>query len=283
MSGNGRWLSRFGSTLGAALDGLAKLFNRAANALGNILLLVMFLLLLLVGSDAIFQAYRDLHCANAKIEQSLTEVRVHLENLYTTGTGSDQLTPEAEAFVRCLEAGAKDRLDSNTISFLFVIFSLCLVSAGVYLLNRARQNLSVAEEKVALIGPFVANGPVASAIMGYSLAAYQTTWLLRTTTNEEAKLSYITQARDYIEALLKPYLRRAADDERGIEPVHHSLFIDLITNIKSNLEHLEDRESVSSLISNCEECERLLKESSFVENYRKQLRKFLDKPKDWME
>lgn len=256
------------------LKWLSSFPGKGMDWLGNVLLLVMFIVILLVGSDAIVQAYYDLHYANAKIAQTLSEVNANLQSLSTAG--ASQLTPESEAFFTSLDSASRRGLDSNAMSFLVQVFGLSLVSGGVYLLNRSRQNLLVAEKEAGLIKKrielmnlHVVDANIASVIMGQLLATYHATALLLTATGEAAATGHIALVRDSI-TLSRIELQQAFQNRRGFELSLHALLLDVVTRIESNLERFKDRERVKDLIGDCHECKRLLVEGKFVENYVKQ-------------
>ena len=259
-------------------------FNKLMYALSNILLILMFIVMMFVSSFTIIGAFRNLLDTNNKIENVLNDLYKDSKNNPLIQEG--KLSPIYKAYIERLEYKSKGMLDSSTISFLFQIFSLALISAGVYLLSRSHRNLKNAEKivknaeiqaknvanKSEMIGLFVSNGPTSSAIASYFSIAYQMSVLLDASQDKNARIPLIALLSDTLISL-KKILNRASRDQIGVEKSQYEFFMNRATEIITNLKKIskEDHPRIIKLLDLCQESNELFESSNFVEIYNEQL------------
>lgn len=110
--------------------------------LPNFLLFASFIVLISVCSFVLIEAFLDLHLTHLTVEDIMRQIWEHVETHESIQEGKP--SPELKAYLERLGAQNKGVLDSNTISFLFQVFSIALISAGVVLLSRSQRNVRLA-------------------------------------------------------------------------------------------------------------------------------------------
>ncbi|MCP4213729.1 MAG: hypothetical protein GY765_03685 [bacterium] len=106
---------------------------------GYWLLTILFVVMIFLFSLILVVSAINLVTTNQGVKETLLQIPVTLRNdalIKPDGT----LSPKAKAYIDQLESKSKETLDSNTISFLFQVFALALVTVGVYLLSRSNEN-----------------------------------------------------------------------------------------------------------------------------------------------
>jgi uncharacterized protein (UPF0333 family) len=250
-------------------------FRKFMEGLGNLLLILMFIVIMVVNAYVLIAAFSNLQLTNYNIERTIMKIYNHLPKY--SMKKKCELKTSHKANIERLQAQAKGTLDSSTISFLFQVFTLALISAGVYILKRSSSNVRAAEKKTELVGPFAANATFSYSIASHCLNALQITKLLKTSPNEFKK-GCIPVLRDSLKEL-KKVIQKADDKKIGIEKSQHELLLDNARDIIGNIKSLPQaiQENLSKSIEICAECLDILKSSSFVERYEEQLKILLDK------
>jgi len=249
-------------------------FEIVVDVIGSIILIGMLAVILLVGVFVMVNALLDLKYTNRRAVSAIETAAKELERSDGRYNANRQ-DPNLIVFLEQLKTRSRSFLDSNTISFLFQIFALALVSSAVYVLSRSQRNLRKAEETIKSIakigtrlGPFVANAPVSSTLGNYFLAASEESRYLRTLTDKQL---WASCRAGTLEALtqLRVKLRRAFEERRGMESSQYEIFLDQLTTIRN---HLAKLAGVEDLLKLLKECEDILREGEFVERYKKQLK-----------
>ncbi len=256
--------------------------RKIMEGLGSFLLIVMFIVMMITSSSAIISAYYNLQLTNKRIQLSIKNALNRIKE-HSNPTNGELIQSEIVRLMQ-LQSKSKGTLDSSTISFLFQVFTLALISAGVYILKRSFSNIRSSERKIELIRQFINSGPNIYALGNYFSNAYQITYPLKNINDDTLIDSYISLERDYL-TIAKNKLERAAQDRIGIERSLHGSFLDYGVRIRSNLNIVikentlsqEIKKRISDLIDICNECLELLKTSGFVEKFEEQLAILEDK------
>jgi flagellar biogenesis protein FliO len=255
------------------MGNLADKFDTFTDSLGSLLLLLIFVLLLLLGAGLMVNAFRDFKDTNERVANAMEAASKQLGSRTKKRIVKIKDTSN-EVYLEQLKTRSKSALDSNTISFLFQIFALSLVSAGVYLLSRSRRNLRKAEvttRKIASVGnkvgPFVTNAPFSSALGSHIIVALQECRHLRSMRTKTRKSSFMAVVLESLTQLLR-WLETGRRNSMGLERSQHDIFLDQVCMIERNLTGIKGAEELVSL---SRECMRILKEGEFVERYEKQL------------
>ncbi len=239
-----------------------KKLSNIMDGLGNALLIIMFIVIMVVGSLAILSAYSSLQLSNKLIDVTLTEISSHLEN-HKVPEGSE-LSPQLIAYREQIRSESKGLLDSSTISFLFQIFSLSLVSAGIYLLSRSRANLQNADRKSKAAAWIVMHTSISSAIEGYCSLAHQSSWFLRFKPNQTTFATMQDNLMGFRGILIK-----ADQEAAGIPRSHFNSILDRLRQIDTNLKSLsqDNANRIEGLSKICQKSIDLLESSGFSERF----------------
>ena len=247
-------------------------------SIGSVLLVLVPLIILVAGAGVMVNALFDLKDTN---ERLIVAVESAVKELRQAGgkCGRVKIDPNQSVYLQQLKLRSRSMLDSNTISFLFQIFALALVSAGAYVLARAQKNLRKAEEatkRVARIGkrvgPFVSNQAASSTLASYFVVALEESRYLGSLTDKSVWASCKAGTFESL-TQLKVELKRAWEEKRGMERSQFDIFLDQVAAIKNNLGKVE---GVEDLIVICKECEDILKEGEFVKRYEVKLKGLYD-------
>ncbi len=114
------------------------------------LLLIVFVVTIAVGGIVMLAAFADLVGVNWKVDRTLSEIRDCVAGVDSKQPNASPPSPPVSDLVlrtgaerlKDLTAGA---LHSSVIAFLFQVFSITLVGAGVFLLRRTHQDLMAVE------------------------------------------------------------------------------------------------------------------------------------------
>ena len=121
------------------------------------LMKTMFILIIIICCFVILISFFNLTYTNYKIIEVLEKINSSITSeIFLTETGKTK--DWAEAFYTKIESLSDGILNSNNISFLFQLFSIGLISAGVYLLNRSnnivkkmKSDLTEFQTKIGLV------------------------------------------------------------------------------------------------------------------------------------
>ena len=252
--------------------------GKVAGLFGNIILFCMFIIIIFMCTLILMSSFNNFINTNKEIEKTVTQTAEHIKSVQSI-SDSTKTDLFFSTNIDKLKSTIDKSINSNTISFLFTIFSIALVSAGVYLLSRSNSNLLESEEKLAtttekaeLIGPFVTNGLTSFTIASYLSISYQLTWLLKTSTFNQKKISFIPLIRDSLN-ILKNMLCQAANNNVGFDSTQLDFFLDYATGVLTNLEEFSKdiNEQIEDIIKICNECIFILQNSSFDQLYEEQV------------
>jgi hypothetical protein len=179
------------------------------------------------------------------------------------------LKPSAKAYLTQLESRSRCTLDSGTISFLFQVFAIALVSAGVYLLSRSYENFRKIKEDAAnsikrteMIEPFVRNNQMSIILTNYYSHAFLVSWLIK----KEGSSQLFFMMRQALRQI-EEQMMEANEQETGIEERLVGSFLDYSRYIRENL----NPETPADILNTWEKCNTILRESEFAERYKKQM------------
>ncbi|MCP4705911.1 MAG: hypothetical protein GY865_15030 [candidate division Zixibacteria bacterium] len=234
--------------------------------LGNTLLTIMFLMVMIISCLSITSSYSSLQLSIQMLDVTYLEISRHLQE-QTPLNKDGNLSPALEAFRKQLKSDTSGVLESSTISFLFTILSLTLVTAGVYLLSRAHSNIIQAENKLSLASQQVSEVSVVSAMEGHIILAHHASFLLLDASTESSTANSIANLRGKL-TTIKNSLSSAHQSKIGIHPLLHKLLLDQVITISANIISRTDiADRLSELIIVCQDCVDILDDSKFVERY----------------
>jgi hypothetical protein len=243
-------------------------FGNFFNSLGNLLLVLMFIVMIFVSSIALMSAF-----GNYRLSAEMIKV-IDLELKRTICNDSlinekNEINPIIKTFIDQLECEQRGTLDASTISFLFQIFSFSLVTVGAYLLARSHANVKSADEKIKSAENFIKRNALSTAIEGYVSLAHHSSWSLSTKASE----SNISAVRESIRNL-KANLKLAEKDKIGTNHSHLESIADRVGQIVSILKSLslEFQSGIgdyAEIVNNAEECYEELRDILFANKKRK--------------
>lgn len=111
---------------------------------GNLILIVLVLLIGVIITVCLIGAYYNYKEHTIKIENTVVDIAKDVEAL----DGSVDIQKKNEHFIEYLKEIAKGTAQTGNISFLFTVFSIAIVSASAYLLERSRQNVEMANKRI---------------------------------------------------------------------------------------------------------------------------------------
>lgn len=112
-------------------------------SIANILLGILTCMIVVIGSIAIVGAYWNHKATNFRIETQLKKI----EEVSKRPRDAERL----RHFVEETKTLCEDTADNGTMTFLFTVFSIALVSAGAYLVERMRGDIALIEEKLDIV------------------------------------------------------------------------------------------------------------------------------------
>ncbi len=278
-----RFIRNFSAIIGAIGSAVAAVSNiigdivELIDRLGSFLMISMFIVVLLVVSITVVAAYWDLQETNQRIVEMLGNISDYLDMI--SKTEKKETASQFKAFLEQLKTRVKGTLDSSTISFLFQVFAVALLSSGVYLLSRSHRHLRMVEGKAREIAKFIESSSTSSAMEGNLKVIYNNVGLL-TTGSDETTIAF---TRDSLKNL-RDMLEQADRNQTGMERRQHVSFLDQIVNILSNLSNMPDdmQDRVTDLKEYSKDCLNLLQTSGFVNRYEEQLKTLLEgKPTEY--
>jgi hypothetical protein len=218
--------------------------------LGFMMILMMLLLMMLV-----ILGFINFSTHNARVSDSLARINeiAQPEN----GTIENKVNGVKNE----LQAISRSAFDANTLTYLFEIFTIALISGGLYLLNQShresremKKRSKIAKEQIASISPFLTNTQISVFLNNSFSFAYMLTTLCK---QEKDILGTIAKLRDtlrFINSNIAPYLSKSADIKDNNLP---TIFLDYIGYITTSLKSIPQVDS--ALVNEAEEIESQLR------------------------
>ncbi len=248
--------------------GILDIAKRIGNRLGDILLFIMFLTVMIVSSLTVVAAFWNMRSSTEAVEIRMVEITKQLEEHPVSNNGA--VPPELVAVIDRLGSQAAGVIDSSTMSFLFSVFCLALVSAGVYLLSRSQKNVISSEKRAMAAVTFVINSSAASGVDGFISTAYDSSFQILSTKGEPALTSAITYSRECLRQLER-HLTEASKRSIGIDPIQHESFLDRIGMTLENLEKDTGlRNRLAEHITSCKASRDILRTDEFISRFERQ-------------
>lgn len=261
----------------------------------NCVLTVMFVLMIMVCTFMVIFAFCNHHITVLALKGTLQDI-VQIAPLVSQERAG-QISPEGKALLAELKSQSKTVMDSNTVSFLFQVLLLSVVTVAAYLLfrshdalTRAQRNLEEAQRNLqqseagakrverglrgtlGSIRPFFEGASSALAIAAHYSNIQQMVAGLHIATEEERE-PLVPWIRESFSGL-EERLNVAREDRHGIEPSLYDYFmLDVADKIEKNLELLpigkEDREvsGIADLAARSRRCLDLLRGAKFKDWY----------------
>lgn len=124
-----------------------KIYTKRKKSYGNIIVLVLLCIIIILSSFVVISAYWNYLAKNRQIEHRIVNIHNSLQNR----SDPNEFKATCNWLIERLESYTDAGLQANTISFLFSIFSVALISAGAYILEKSRENIRASESAVKQI------------------------------------------------------------------------------------------------------------------------------------
>lgn len=172
-------------------------------------------------------AFLNYHYAFDSFETILRDTEVAVARLCNRGApaastdtvpvsrhmSADDLHDTIREHVALLRSQERHLLDSNTITYLFQMLLLAVVSAAAFLFNRAMRSVRRGEEQVEVAERAVENAERAAAMMEPRLRALA--WFVTTRSFLDSALRYTQATRRYKHEDRSPFYVQIRDDLRA--------------------------------------------------------------------
>ena len=255
--------------------------HERTDRLAGCVLYLMFFLLLGVGALLLCFAFADLLASDRAARSILSEIRTRSGEQAVAN--AEQIEPWAEALADRLASLTNGALGYHTMAFLFQVFSVALVGAGVYLLNRSFKNLRRAEGRLAdhversrRIAFFVECRVICQAMHARLHAAHQLAALWRAVGPDDRYYFVITGAREALNQA-SGQLDLAKQEMIGMSADEHCVTLDLLASISDTLskspmptEQQENTDPTTGLGQMCEAMTQVMSDTPFCDWYRRQ-------------
>lgn len=257
------------------------------------LLLAMFLVILAISALVICHAFARVERATDEVSGRTQEAARILSQAGTTQSPS--IVADAKATIRELEATATNAIGEHAISFLFEVFSIALVSAGVFLLTRAQKEArTVKLHAVAAIARARAAGAsalkatqamaeqksrldarlIAAELQLNAIPALQYSHFLSLTGDHRAQEGSLIALRDELTSLSRSVLG-VSSGAQHVETQDLVHLLDVLDSVEKNLGVARSRgveqthlAKIDELLSTCQlEIRALLRPTGGVENH----------------
>ena len=228
--------------------------SEGMDALGSLVLLAMFVLILLVSIRILWGWF-----------------------VMVTHPPMDQIYREAPLL--------REQLRPDVVSFLFQVFTIALVTSGVYILTRTRANLRKAEEtqkqlerRLQIVGAIVSDGPKCWDLASNVAALHHLTWLIKMAENRNTAGSLVSLVRDALREL-RDDLLLCAPEQTGMPRRLRDSLLDRMENMNESLRAWPEwaKSEAEEFLSKLAECKGLLVKLPLVRNYEEQMSDFLNK------
>ena len=241
-----------------------------------------------------FVPFINLNNTNKIVISSVKEAADHL--IGNSEKLQNEIPTSSKVFIEQIITSGKNSLESNTISFLFQIFSITLISIGVYLLSEAKKKMSIVNQqydelikkisdvdrqyddmiiinknlthKQKYLSPFLNCISEGNKIERYLSFAHQNIVQLDVNRLNESK-NYLVQTRDWLKYAIKKLEKISNDNYIGIEPEQIGYMKDWIDAIDHVLSGNKDEQDLKAL---CEDyidpIKTLLDDEKFIQKYK---------------
>ena len=237
------------------------------NSTGSFLLILVAALLLLLSAGIMVNAFIDLRSTNRRITAIVDDATDSLlgERALDEKSGGSS----GKAYLDQLQSRSRSALDSSTISFLFQVFALSLISAGVYMLSRYHKSLLAMEQNAKRIivskdalKDFIEDGITSSTLGGIVSTGFGLGCNMRNGSKEtiQSCLPLIRESTKQIRDLLET----ARTNNKGLHRSQRDVFVDQLTQIRDDLKNAN---ASTDIVGQCEECVEILEKGGFVERY----------------
>jgi heme/copper-type cytochrome/quinol oxidase subunit 4 len=230
---------------------------------GSMLIYMLLICLVIISIIVIVGAYYSLQETNMHFKRIITDInhKISIDSSFAT-------KPEAKSYLEQLESKSSMILDSSTISYLFQLFTIALVSAGVYLLSESHKNMLKMKRSVKSVVSYITFQNIVRLEMYFS-QAHQLSLSIKTDANTNQALIPVLQKRL---TMIEDDLENGEKEEVAIESKIIDMFLDDIKYIKENISN----PIYGNLQNSCDEIQSLLKDGMFVKRY-DQLKKDIKK------
>lgn len=238
----------------------------------EIVISAMFIIILLVGCNTIYYSYRNLTLTNDKIVEILSELNMfYLSDSITDTTDSSAKLDQKyeEAYIERLQSASRGVIDSNAISFLFVVFSFGLISAGLWLLKESKNYLNQVNLKLSELEEFLICKDFQDELNSTTSLIYQNIHKLK-------KKGFHFNTIDNWILKVKGILEEALKSETCKNNLQVGFAMELLWDTSSYLHELkfseeEIKKELQKLIDSTDDCIELLKKDCFIDRYDGQL------------
>ncbi len=288
----------------------------------SLLLICSLVLVLVVGGFVLYDALLDLMETNSTVETIMEEMVTELKEQRgkedkeiepkQRGKTYEELETTLKTHVERIEAQSKGVIDSNTISFLFVVFSVGLLSGGVYLLRNSQINVDEAKktaakaasdakaakkafqaalekdrdyrEKVRNLGSTLQSRLYCGVFCTHLLNTYQAVMQLvppEDDSRTQLLSGFVVRTREAV-PLAHRILKEADKREAGMDEPEHTLLYDMATNARAKLRNFRQQNqelaspiNVDDIILHLDQILAILNSSPWVERYEEQMKALL--------
>ena len=235
----------------------------------NLIVIIMLILILICTFIVLSTALTNIHYSSKRINIVITDALSYLVN--NNSKFEDNIPETAKSYIEDLKAQGKIGIDSNTVTFLFQIFSVSLISIGVYLLRiysketiKIKKLFSSTTKEVNKIQPMLFSIVEGSKIERFLTFAYQTLQLANSQRNDNVGY-LIVQARDWIKSSYDTILLLKDKKGVGIEREQYNNIKDLLDQIivigKTNVDEIN--------LIKIKEMKMVLENIDFIKRYEK--------------
>lgn len=251
---------------------------------------IMILVVLVMSALILLTAFDTQRSTTISIEEKLTDAVDHIEETLPDGATKDRLT----TFVDQLEAFSDKGMQESTVTFLFQVLSVALLTVGGYLVTQvqrradetkkqaddakkevAKVQLEIARVKKAIRTLMKSNVdvskvvdmlkdselvfPIVSVLSTYLASAFQDSWLAKTASPGVHRTELVVQTRDGVTLFAKGLDEIVNNEEWEIEPRICDQMIDRLTKIKKHVNKLKEQgEDVDDILGTCDQGLELL-------------------------
>jgi hypothetical protein len=235
------------------------------------LLPCMFVVVLFVSSLTLIGAFSNHRLASEMVKRTLTDCRIQLEKVARRQAAEctkDTLPALDQAYLDQLRSASSSALGSETISFLFTVFSVFIISASVYALMKACKALENATE-YATMGK---DAGLATAIASHLCTSHHIAIILSAAgLDPSVRNANVSMLRETVHDL-RGLLEGTYNQGVGMDRAQWSSFFDILTRMKSLLENLPYRNEIQDILTDCEKAWTILKETDFVHRFEEKLK-----------
>lgn len=205
--------------------------------IANYLLIIMFLIILISSTILLLTAVININYTSKRITSIVAEA---VEQIISMNKINQQVAQQnLDEYLDHLKAQSKIGIESSTISFLFQIFSISLITIGVYLLKEYRKEtikIKKMSEKIQLkigkLNPLILSLITGSKIERYLSLAIQSILIAQDASSQQQN-KLLIQFRDWINFALLETQNIANNENIGIESEQYKHIKDWVELIES--------------------------------------------------